>query len=219
MEDSSDHKKASESTSSSTSEDTEAKPNCGSQKPRLEVLPNDSSSSASSSPVNAELDEIIKNQDQYRKSFFEQYVPPSSTASSTLVEPSPLLTDNSGRRSSSRDSISSYGKRASSASAYGMRRSLLTGPILYENAMAEDLQIEVDEQSGRCHDCSRSTHLNKFGDVDLCDNCTKKRWQIEVNELVKVKSYLENTAEEMKKYLSDYHDKCKNYFFTSWKLV
>jgi hypothetical protein len=203
MEDSSNHTKTVESDVESAT----AKLSSSHQKPRLEVLPNDSSSSsASSSPVNAELDEIIKNQDKYRNSYFEQYKPSASGAASSTVSLTPvdpLMSDLGGRRSSSRDSVSSYCKRTSSASTYGMRRTLLTGPILYENAMAEDLQVEVDEQAGRCHDCSRSTHLNKFGDVDLCDNCTQKRWQIEVNELVKVKSYIENTAEEMKKYLSN----------------
>jgi hypothetical protein len=177
------------------------------QKPKLEVLANDSSSSSiSSSPVNTELDEIIKGQDDYRKSFYDQYHPSSasSIASESLAR--------------SKDSLnSSVYKRASSVSTYGMHRTLLAGPILYENATAEDLQLELEDQSGRCHDCSRQTFLNKFGDVDLCEVCTQKRWQIEVNELIKVKSYLENTADEMKKYLGTFikHNfKCiKIYFY------
>ena len=171
-----------------------------SQNTILITLPNDSSTS--SSPTNLELNEISNNYDSYQNLY--RFQPNSESSTPTT------FTTLTSRRPSSRNSQSVYSnsKRTNSASTYGMRRALLTGPILYENTAGESLHNDIDGLSGICYDCGSNSYLTKSGDTQLCENCIHKRWQTEISELIKVKTYLENSVDELKKYLAAKKSQC-----------
>ena len=39
--------------------------------------------------------------------------------------------------------------------------------------------------------------------LDICENCKQKHWQVEVDDLLKMKSHLENSITELKTYLGN----------------
>ena len=81
--------------------------------------------------------------------------------------------------------------------------------IIYDggsvNQEAENNYRE-EEFSGKscCLECGMYTYLSKCNahcDLQLCESCQQKHWQIELNELVKMKTYLESSVTDLKKYL------------------
>lgn len=135
---------------------------------------------------------------------------------SSTLSPSDLNINN--RRSLQR--TSNYMKRPISASTYGMRRSLLTGPILYENTVGEELTTNnMDLPNDVCADCGQTSEANmKLGDVYVCESCAQKRWQIEVEELVRIKTYMENSVEELKAYLNAKKKQCNENVRNSYQI-
>jgi hypothetical protein len=192
-----------------------------SEKPSLVTLQNDSSTS--SSPVNFEVHEINfnnrngntdNNNNTYDKNIFQRVNEESFTPTTQLQSSNrPLYEKNYNRRVSSRDTPTSFtsSKRPSSV---GVRRTLLTGPILYNsnnlygNEIADGTVSDQLANTGICLDCGIKSYLTRVCDIQLCENCAAKRWQNEVNELVKIKTFLENSVEDLKKYLAAKKSQC-----------
>ena len=55
-----------------------------------------------------------------------------------------------------------------------------------------------------CLECGGYARLRKCTphcNLDLCENCRQKHWQIEVDELLKMKTHLENNVADLRNYL------------------
>lgn len=105
---------------------------------------------------------------------------------------------------------------SSSTSIYGTprRQSSMFGtstPILYDETNLSAFQCaQEDDQGGGgasltkgcCLKCGSFAYLSKYNDAQLCDNCTQKHWQDEINELIKYKTFLESSVRDLKRYLS-----------------
>ncbi len=62
-----------------------------------------------------------------------------------------------------------------------------------------------------CLECGAYAMLQKCKahcNLDICENCKQKHWQVEVDDLLKMKSHLENSIGELKNYLTAKKSQC-----------
>jgi hypothetical protein len=72
-----------------------------------------------------------------------------------------------------------------------------------------ELYLSADKSC--CLECGQYSFLNKCTahcDLMLCESCQQKHWQIELNELIRMKSLLEQNVADLKKYLSAKKSQC-----------
>ena len=86
--------------------------------------------------------------------------------------------------------------------------SLLPNIILYDGGSSnQEYGVEGGEDfsgKGCCLECGMFTFLSKCNahcDLQLCESCQQKHWQIEINELIKMKTFLETSVGDLRKYL------------------
>jgi hypothetical protein len=63
-----------------------------------------------------------------------------------------------------------------------------------------------------CIECGIFGYLTKCAahcDKQLCESCCDKHWQLEINELIKIKTTLENSVADLRKYLSAKKSQCQ----------
>lgn len=60
---------------------------------------------------------------------------------------------------------------------------------------------EDPESKGCCLECGTYAYLIRFNELKVCEKCYEVQWENEINELMKMKNFLENGVGDMKKYL------------------
>lgn len=81
-----------------------------------------------------------------------------------------------------------------------------TSNIFSFDSNNQDEFVEYDANKSCCIECGVFAYLIKCQghcDMQLCESCCEKHWQLEINDLIKIKNNLENNVTELKKYLSD----------------
>jgi hypothetical protein len=177
------------------------------------TTPNESLTSSSQTNLaeNVASEEASQNRMQFRPP-----PPPSSlplrneNESSTKQEPH-TFSLYSGRDplSTGLTSPTSYLSSPSSASSYSRQLSAFPSLYMYETLNANASMYEPAEEGSFspkscCIECGAYAQLVKcmsHCDLHICENCQHKHWQIEINELIKYKTSLENNVDELKKYL------------------
>lgn len=100
---------------------------------------------------------------------------------------------------SSPTSMSSYSRQLSAFPSLYMYETLNANAPIYEQADENSLSTK-----SCCIECGAYAHLVKcmsHCDLHICENCQHKHWQMEINELIKFKTSLENNVDELRKYL------------------
>lgn len=57
-----------------------------------------------------------------------------------------------------------------------------------------------------CLECGAYAYMHKCKghcNKDICEDCREKHWQVEVDELLKMKNHLEGSVADLKNYLSN----------------
>lgn len=180
------------------------KTNDNNKKPTLVNLSNDSTSNSSSGSLassQTNLENIIQeNTSNINKSTTSAYTEPPR------YNPRP----------SEKEMYTSY-KRTTSNPMYGAslgnhtprrlsniygNQPIFSNSILYDETSDQDhIEESGSSSKGCCLECGTFAYLNKFNDLQVCDNCYQKQWQNEINDLLKMKMFLENGVLDLKRYL------------------
>ena len=75
----------------------------------------------------------------------------------------------------------------------------------YVNSLTLNTMEIFDPNKAVCADCRRLDYLSTCQvhcDLNICDVCVQKHLQIELNEFIRIKSFLENSANEIRRTLS-----------------
>ncbi|CAF0870248.1 unnamed protein product [Brachionus calyciflorus] len=162
-----------------------------SQKPTLVTLSNDSTSNSSNPSLTSSQTDLSQKLTHIEINRFN----------SKKLEPQLSRTTSSGYYSSPMSSTST----ASSRYSYG-------NSFLYDeptNSTTSIPKIQEDQGfKGCCLDCGAYTYLIRFNELQLCENCYQNQWENEINELMKMKNFLENGVIDLKKYLAAKKTQC-----------
>lgn len=177
------------------------------KKPTLVNLSNDSTSNSST----ASLTSSQTNLDNLLESNIN-----TTTNTSTYRQPGSYTYENTRmyhphiyRRSNTSNVYTGASpRRMSNLQMYG-NKPLFTSTLVYDDSNQHEASLEDNQgYKGCCLECGSYAYLMKFNEVQLCSSCYEKQWQNELNELLKMKSYLENGVQELKKYLAAKRTQC-----------
>ena len=68
----------------------------------------------------------------------------------------------------------------------------------------EEYSDDYNANKSCCIECGSFAFLVKCTahcDMQICESCCEKHWQLEINDLIKIKTHLEDNVTELKKYL------------------
>lgn len=152
------------------------------QKPSLVTLSNESTSNSSNgSPASSNTDLAQKSE--------------NLDSNQTKTKPELKFT---------RSTSSGYYSSPISAATTPSSRYSYNNTFLYEDPItissAQAFQ-EDPEFKGCCLECGTYAYLVRFNDLKVCEKCYEIQWENEINELLKMKNFLENGVIDMKKYL------------------
>ncbi|RMZ98920.1 hypothetical protein BpHYR1_053538 [Brachionus plicatilis] len=160
---------------------TEKMDNMSSQKPSLVTLSNESTSNSSNgSPASSNIDLTQKTKPDFKFT--------RSTSSGYYSSPISSATTPSSRFS-------------------------YNNTFLYEDpiTVSSNQAFQEDPESkGCCLECGTYTFLIRFNDLKVCEKCYEIQWENEINELLKMKNFLENGVSDMKKYLGAKKSQCND---------
>lgn len=80
-----------------------------------------------------------------------------------------------------------------------------------ESLPSSNLQFNSNSPKGCCNECGTYTFVVRCAshcDQKVCEQCQQKHWQMEINELLTMKTSIENSVADLKKYLAAKRSQC-----------
>lgn len=162
--------------------------------------------SLNSSPTNEDSTLADNDLTSYIDSTNYRYSNINTAASASAAAVSSSYNSANYRRANTSSVASSISSSANRVSAGLFNNNSLSQPsnIFSFDANNQEEFVEYDSNKSCCIECGVFAFLVKCQghcDMQLCESCCEKHWQFEINELIKIKTHLENSVTELKKYL------------------